>query len=309
MPLIRTHRQARSAFSLIELLIVIAIIALLVGLTTAAVQRVRIVAVRTQTANDITKLADGLQAAMKRYNDATVLPSKLVLFNQLNRYTTNPPVGETPADTELRKRSGETLSRMFGPRLLRNGTYVSWDGAASPADSKTVLEGQQCLVFYLGGVQVTTGSALTCVGFSTDPLNPMKLGGERNWPFFDFKSARLLSANAPFAFGTNAFFVYLDPYRKAGDPLAKPFVYFSTTNAPNNYSPYGSSDCPSLGIAPYQSAAGFVNPSGFQIVSAGENGKFGIGGTTFDPKFGSSDPDTIDNQTNFSQTVLAAPQN
>jgi prepilin-type N-terminal cleavage/methylation domain-containing protein len=339
----RTHRTARSAFTLIELLVVIAIIAVLVGLLSSAVMKVRSVATRTQVANDITKLQDSLDAARKRYNDAPVLPSRLVLFNLLNRYTTNPPSGESATDTLLRKRSADTLRRMFGQRLLTNGTTVSWDGTTN--DSKTLLEGQQCLVFYLGGMTVPSPSP-GCLGFSTNPLNPTLAGGERIGPFYEFKSSRLQPMATQMFSGTAlptttppppaaTFFVYLDTYLDPTNPQAKPFAYFSSTAAENNYNPYStvnnakpsgmdySTDCPSLGLFPYVAGMDlttkpwtlrFVNPKTYQIISAGADAKFGAGwnpltgAQSWDPTAGAQDLDTRDNQANFSKSTLANSQ-
>ena len=313
-----TRLPARPSFTLIELLVVIAIIAILIGLTSAAVMKVRIVAVRTQTTNDITKMQDGLQAAMKRYGDAPVLPSRLLLYNDLSKYKTDTSV--------LSKRSSDTLRKMFGRRLLEYGTFVYWDGTTNNAGVST-LEGHQCLIFYLGGATTPTGTTRGCLGFSTDPLNPMRAGGERLGPFFEgFKSNRLV--------GTT-FFSYLDPYRDPLDPLAKPYAYFSSTTAANSYNPYSVvnnakpsgmdyvSDCPSLGLFPYVASVDtstkpwnvqFVNPNSYQIISAGADGKFGpgwdptTGAMPWSPTGGASDADTRDNQANFSKSLLTGPQ-
>ena len=57
MRLAPTRRTARPAFTLVELLAVIAIIAVLIGLTTAAVQKVRVRTLEVRTRNDISQLA------------------------------------------------------------------------------------------------------------------------------------------------------------------------------------------------------------------------------------------------------------
>src|SRR5262249_51252778 len=85
---------------------------------------------------------------------------------------------------------------------------------------------------------------------------------------FEFKSNRLVAGN-------NGFFSYLDPFGK------KPYAYFSSYKGNNGYSPYGTSDCASLGVSPYYertSPLTYLRPSGFQIISAGSDTIFGPGG-------------------------------
>ncbi len=313
----RSRLPARSAFTLIELLVVIAIIAILVGLLSSAVMKVFSTVKRTETSHDIMKLQDAFKVAMKQYGNTPVLPSRLLLYNDLSKYKTD--------TSDLSRRSAETLRKMFGRRFLEYGTFVAWDGVTNNAAPPFALEGQQCLVFYLGGM-VENGK---CVGFSTDPKNPtlpLAASSDRIGPFFEFKSSRLVAGNAPGrSFGTNAFFVYLDPYNDRSDPSAKPFAYFSSTTAPNNYNPYYTaptppvtSDCPSLGLWPYiEAPSRYINPNGFQIISAGADGLFGVGGgspptfssSVYDPAIGARDLATRDNQSNFSQSVLGSPQN
>jgi hypothetical protein len=53
---------------------------------------------------------------------------------------------------------------------------VSWDGTSGNNfnDKPILLEGQQCLVFYLGGMPQasTAGTSFRLIGFSPNPLDP-----------------------------------------------------------------------------------------------------------------------------------------
>jgi hypothetical protein len=135
------------------------------------------------------------------------------------------------------------------------------------------------------------------MGFSTNQSNPMMAGGDRDAPFFGFKSNRLVQwpNTAP------GFPSYLDGYGKT------PYAYFSSYKAANGYNRYFgvanpympapnpvqayNSDCQALrfpaapgepqGLWPYaQSWAPtfqYLNPDTYQIISAGKNSNFGLG--------------------------------
>ncbi len=121
----------------------------------------------------------------------------------------------------------------------------SWSLPTAPAHPAEQLEGEQCLVFFLGGIQATGPNG--CLGFSSDDANPDNLGGSRN-SFFEFKSNRLVVPPVPNA----TFFAYQDPYDKGGI-----YAYFSAYGVTNNYNKYAAtttpaaSDCATLGVWPY----------------------------------------------------------
>ncbi|HJT75960.1 MAG TPA: hypothetical protein VJ739_02065, partial [Gemmataceae bacterium] len=184
------------------------------------------------------------------------------------------------------------------PRLTI-GSAVDWNGDGSP-NGPWILEGQECLVFFTGGIP-SSGSPATTLGFSPNPANPAAAvtGGTRKGPYYPYDSSRLLR-NA----STN-FLSYADPLS------GKPYAYFSSFSywskaplaaggvlvpVPNRYGPTGAtpvgntgvSDCNSLGVSPYADVATnptvanppiphYLNADTFQIISAGADGVFGQG--------------------------------
>src|SRR5439155_9839088 len=104
---------------------------------------------------------------------------------------------------------------------------VDWSGGLGiPANpGYVILEGDQCLVFFLGGIPSTANGLNACLGFSRSPTNPTAVGGER-LKFCDFQPARLTAIHG------NAFFSYLNPYGSA--PIGKAYAYFSTSRRGQN---------------------------------------------------------------------------
>jgi prepilin-type N-terminal cleavage/methylation domain-containing protein len=284
----RCKQRRRAAFTLIELMVVVAIIALLVALVTAAVMRALKVVPETETRSDISQMQAAVAQFKARFQLAENPPSKLILYKQIGSYGT----------TQLEVDSKAFLVKLWGDQIGAGNVQLDWDGNPGTPGPFT-LEGHQCLVFFLGGI--VTGSPPAPQGFSKNPRNPTQAGGERNGPFFEFRPDKLQAVNG--------FYCYLDPYGK------KPYAYFSSYKLDNGYNRYGTSplasDCASLNVSPYQmqtpanTPTRYYNPRSFQIISAGKDLAFGPGGL-----WGSSvalDPRALDDMSNFSDTFLGEP--
>ena len=285
----RFPRKVRLAFTLIELLVVIAIIAVLIGLTSAAVLRVLVKGPEIQAQSEIQQLAAAISAFKQEFNVKT-MPSRILLREDLSAYNPNDP---------LEADSRAFLGMMFGRRL---GSPINWSGrtdfATTPQNRRFLLRGEQCLVFFLGGLQDRTSGGV--LGFSSSPTDPMAPGGTRRGPFFDFKTTRLQ------ADPSNGFFVYLDAFNPPQAVGRKAYVYLSDSST-NLYSKYGSTDS-SQGVNPYRSSASqFVNPGSFQIITAGADGLFG-NPSSWTPNQGSSDFNGRDDFANFQRGRLANKQ-
>jgi prepilin-type N-terminal cleavage/methylation domain-containing protein len=313
----------RPAFTLIELLVVISIIAILISLLAAAVMKVLGTGPKVQTQTEISKLHESLQVAAQGYNGLDYFPSKLVLYNDMQKYQT-----DTSTDAQ---RTADVLRKMFGPRLLMKtgNTYnkVDWAGRSPRpgtfANDTFTLEGQQCLVFYLGGIPEITGTApnrqFQCLGFSSNPNEPTELPSAsttkfgRLGPYHQFPSSRL-STDFSSNNATNRFFCFLDPF-------GVPYAFFGTTGANNSYIDYcpNAKDLPPTGTGqaphPYYQGSGantkYFNPSTWQIISAGPDKIWAVNtsGYQWDPTQGATDKYTKDNMTNFAKRQLMARDN
>jgi hypothetical protein len=171
---------------------------------------------------------------------------------------------------------------------------VDWNNNGKK-DDDALLEGDQCLVFFTGGIQSNKDAKCECIGFSKDGKNPAKEGGDRFSPFCQFKTSRLSARS-------NGFFVYLDAYGKT------PYAYFSSYKVRNGYNRYGKSDCTSIPDGPYHDGKGnYYNPESFQIISAGADGKFGRGGKWIPANAKDIDPVGRDDVSNFHSNLLGKP--
>ncbi len=336
MRLSRTPSHAeRGGFTLIELLVVIAIIGILVALTSAAVMRALFIAPRTTARYDISQMETSVasfQTGTGGYG-MDYIPSRIILRKFLVDYyvdyNTDPTFTGRKSDLDFE--SVTYLTNMFkgsGQKFRTNWLTVginwqtSWSAATKAPGPGEMLEGDQCLVFFLGGIQttdLTTGSN-GCIGFSTNNANPDQLTGDHK-SFYEFKSNRLYIRRG-------SFFSYEDGYGKR-----QPYAYFTASAKDNAYNRYDlknnyagstkgvpmTSDCQSLGVWPYAESATpprFLKPKTFQIICAGADGLFGPGtdATSASPYFFTTATfSTIpqagkDDQANFAANVLSGGQ-
>ena len=299
MRLAQTKTPRRGGFTLIELLIVIGIIVLLVALTTAGVMKALDRGAEVRNRNEISQLASAVTAFEGAFH-VDYVPSRIRLREDLN-------YAPFISNSQYEADSYQYLLRLW-PRLQGSNhggkVGVDWDGdgviSANPID----LEGDQCLVFFLGGIPIQGGTPGT-QGFSSDQYDPSIAaapGSARKGPYFEFQSSRLFDRSGL------GFYSYSDTYTKTppGTPanwLGIPYAYFSSYKAQNGYLRYATtntipgnngSDCSTLGVSPYASGQNsqFMNPSTFQIISAGANGQFGRGSLALPPTWPSAPPPT-----------------
>jgi prepilin-type N-terminal cleavage/methylation domain-containing protein len=275
--------RRRAGFTLIELLVVIAIIAILAGLLLAGVMVFLRKGPEVKTRNDILQLSQALQKFKTDYGRYP--PAQIRLRANMADYRNNRVDALDDASVTF-------LNVMFKSLGASTGgvTNIQWGGVNFAANypNGVILEGDQCLVFFLGGPPIGGGQAGLMGGFTVDPTDPVGGAGNRK-KYMDFETSRLINR------GGNPFPSYVDSF-----DMQQPFVYFSASGivVVNGQGRYGAGydtmfflggvpqATNSLGIRPYVQTSAPVKyylPDSFQIISAGADGQFGPGGLWASP--------------------------
>jgi len=289
------RESARGGFSLIELLVAITIIAILMALILPAIAGARARAQVAQVTSDITQLDSAIAKFKSVYNVEP--PSSLYI----------PPAG----DASKWPAADRSKVRAIWPQFNFNT-----NGGLANAAKDFHLNGAECLVFFLGGLEVTASDPPTVIGFSKDPRSPWQAAGtNREGPFFEFANERFTDVD------NDGLLEYMD-----GLPgQTTPYLYLSSqgrnykrTNAAGSGlsaqddfdvfgGPANAKDLQSVYLktsAPPQAH----NNNGYQIISPGRDGIYGTGGVFKDSETlkndGNRQPE-LDNITNFSGGQLA----
>ena len=172
------HRSPapRLGFSLIELLIVIVIIGILMALIIPSISGVRRNVQQAAVSTEITQLDQAIMSFKTRFGVEP--PSSLTVPVDAASWT--------PADRQKVLRIWDQFD--FTSCGGRPGGY---SGTVSN------LNGAECLVFFLGGLNSGTPTTPSLIGFSKNPVTPWSAAGEnRDAPFFDnFSSNRLVDVD------------------------------------------------------------------------------------------------------------------
>jgi len=312
----RLTARRRKAFSLIELVVVIMIIVILSGLllvgVQAAVGRARMAAV----AVEITNLEQGIKEFQAKFQVTEPPPSGLILAESTSLWASN----STTANNALIRRLWPSFLSSSGGPVFNVDSDMNGDldvfqqdiNGDGDHDDVLHLNGAECLAFFLGGIMEKSGENYIPHGFATNPLNPFYRPasssdpwGSRIGPFATLKPSQLVDDTTG---GTDDMPLYLDAFPGS----RAPYQYFSAYGG-RGYRIFGV-DNPAPTMAPTaatvddevvwfdssnptlfsvylqkDNATGSAlpkgtpwNPKGYQIISAGRDGLWGVGGQVGD---------------------------
>ncbi|MGD9857210.1 MAG: type II secretion system protein [Planctomycetaceae bacterium] len=300
VPVPRHAASPRRGFSLVELLIVIAIISILVGLILAGIgpvrNRVRVAEVRTE----ISGLESGITQFTGEFGQEP--PSFITLY-------------EVGADWDTTSR---TLMRQLWSsfkfdmdRDIDKDTMVGETDPDGDGKNGITLTGDECLLFFLGGPDtINVAGSAVANGFSKNPEDPFAAGGTRVGPFFEFDPDRMIDLDGDRAHAyahkfpaSQAPYLYLSSYEGRG---------YRATDADMNGD--GTADITDVYLQrDDDTSTANVNEKipwkakSYQIISAGQDGEFGVGGLWSNDDGFKSRAGTLpdrDNVTNFASGTL-----
>jgi len=183
-----------------------------------------------------------------------------------------------------------------------------WNGGLNNASSMH-LNGAECLVFFLGGLQDASSTMVATIGFSKSPQFPWSpSGANREGPYFEFDSGRLVDSDG-------------DGLREYVDPLpdqSAPYLFYSSQGKSYIVDNSAGADAFDVFVDASKNPSKIylktekivANPStrntphraeGFQIISPGLDGAYGLGGVYTDgSELTAARAAEADNITNFS---------
>jgi general secretion pathway protein G len=270
--------RGRRGFTLIELMVVIVIIAILVALFVPAITGAVRTARNAAVGAEMQTLSQSLAQFRVRYGDTP--PSRILLCEdghysaaRLAGTMFASANGTAGADITARDLGRRTITylRKFWPRVKvsesaapvwtpADGRWYDFNGNGVFDPEPYVLEGDEAMVFWLGGIPLNTGSAVdpnwSMSGFGNDPTNPFTnnlnnnnpmYSASRAGPMHEFRGDRLRDmddpANDPVRFpsyhdglGTDTPIAYFSAYGSEGyDPNDCNWAPLDPAGKPTNF--------------------------------------------------------------------------
>ena len=160
-------RSRNSAFTLVELMIVIAIIGILASLATVGVMKVLERSKMVTARIEIGQLEAAVSAAKLDLGNVDELPSVIYVLRKTTDFTsTTSLAGESAFIFELRKKTWLAMQKAFGRNVGKHPVTNTYDNGATPPVSTQinwpcpegkVIQGMQAYMFWLGGMNTNTG--------------------------------------------------------------------------------------------------------------------------------------------------------
>jgi len=270
-PVLPLSSRIRPAFTLVELLVVIGIIAVLAGLVTPAVMRAQ---------------ASARNAAIKAEIDML----HMAIMNYKNEYGSFPPAFDStplpPTPATASNIINRHLQRLF-PRILSGPTPTIPDNRATAAQISSFFDTDAAR----NPSRETRALVPWLMGYTddaTDPIGNSLTPGSRN-KLFDFDQSRLERIVETRSGVTVTSFTYHPSGKKQS-----PYVYLPASQykalpyLATSVSSYGAHRVPSTppptsttadfayaSLAAATAASDFANPDTFQILCAGRDEQFG----------------------------------
>lgn len=334
-PLCKGGALRRSAFTLVEMMVVVVIIAILAGLIVPALRKAMITANEARVITEIRGLESAIAAFKAKYGCEP--PSRFSL------YLTQAGWSNDPTNTAIVRQIWPQFDfKMGDPNGGTAGAGTAYPSywTLAPPNGPNVnnanvinMNSGECLLFFLGGVIQVQGANQLPQGFAKNPaypFSPPAVSANREGPFFEFTAVdRIKDIDGN---GMNEFYDALPNQ-------SKPYLYFSsyegrgynTLELPNNGTTFtymqdmyriwsgtvSSTSFPLPPSGPQASTAGTSaalpaqKAQSFQIISPGYDGNYGVGGV-FNINLNNSgliksfsgttpvyDTDAYDNLTNF----------